>query len=129
MASELVVLKRFRDVNEAAVSLLTCWESQGQGLDDDENEEEEEKGGSATTKGQGQGSGTLNTAFLRSRLAEMKKCILRCCQGLEVHPNPKVHQSLLLSHILLLLVYIIFSYHVTLSTHFTHPFHSPLPMP
>ena len=140
VASELVVLKRFRDVNEAAVSLLTCWENQGQGLDDDENEEEEEeeKGGSTITKGQGQGSGSLNTAFLRSRLAEMKKCILRCCQGLEVHPNPKVPSitnTYPTDHyywsISLLLVYITFSLPILsnslciLPFHFISLFHAP----
>ena len=88
VVSELVVLKRFRDASEAAVALLTCWESQGHGQGLDGEREDGEGSSNASAKGPGPAT-TLNTAFLRSRLAEMKKCILRCCQGLDVHPNPK----------------------------------------
>ena len=84
--AELVVLKRFRDTSEAALALLTCWESQAAGdADGDGDGEGDAANGTVTaTGGAGKGGGgVLSTVLGRSRIAEMKKGILRCCQGLD----------------------------------------------
>ena len=83
-SAELVVLKRFRDSHEAALALQSCWESQG--AEDDDNAAAAAANGAAAGASGGAGKsagGLLTTVLGRSRVAEMKKGILRCCQGLD----------------------------------------------